>query len=212
MKKWLWLLLCLYVITYTRAENKTDISLSAKTHGNYSAFSQQRLVQFGIDFGFDVPLYQKTYGSQFKINQSLNFEIGAFARAGRQFYGQLGLYYFINKLQVTNLNTQSDSPIELGQLYVPALFVYGLPWGKKNMFTVKAGIAYQGLVRLTDNKIDFTKNDIRCHNLNFMTGVGLEISNITFNITYKKACLPLGKESGSRYYQDMLCFSIGIVI
>ena len=212
MKKRILLLVLMCVAAYTQAADLTGVAQSAKKNSNYTIYSKQRLVRAGIDFGFDVPLYQKDFGSRFKINQSLNFEIGAFARIGRQFYGQVGLYYFINKLQVTNLNTQADSPIELGQLYVPALFVYGLPWGNKNMFTAKVGLAYHGLVKLTNNKIDFTKSDIRCHNLNFMIGAGLEISNFTFNITYKKAFFPLGKASDSHYYQDMLCFSIGVII
>lgn len=172
----------------------------------------QRIVHFGLDFGFDIPLHQKSYGSQFSIDQSLNFEIGAFVRAGKGLYGQVGLYYYINKLQVTNTSTGGSSPVELGQLCVPALLVYGIPWGKSNMFTLKAGVEYRGIVRLTENKIAFGKDQLRIHNMDITGGIGVEIKNVSINAYYRKSIKPLGKIAPCQYYQDVICLSVGVII
>ncbi len=176
------------------------------------ATQAQRIVRVGLDFGFDIPLHQKSYGTQYNIDQSLNFEIGAYARAGKRIYGQIGLYYYINKLQVTRLYTGDASPVELGQLCVPALLVCGIPWGKNNMFTLKAGAEYRGIVRLTDNKIAFNKEQLRIHNLDITGGIGVEIKNISINACYRKSIKPLGKTSPCQYYQDVICLSVGVII
>ena len=42
--------------------------------------------------------------------------------------------------------------------------------------------------------------------------LGFDISNFSFDIAYRKSIKPLGSKKGSKYYQDMLAFSFGVII
>lgn len=172
----------------------------------------KHLVRGGLNFGFDIPTCQKDFGSHFNIEQSLNFEIGAFCRVGRHLYGQVGLYYFVNKLQVFNADTSINftSAVELGQLNVPMWIGYAFFWNKVSL-RLAVGAQYRGIVRLSNNKIEFNKDQVRLHNGDAMAGIGIDISNLSLDISYRKAFKSLGKNADSRYFHDVVNLSIGVV-
>ncbi len=172
----------------------------------------QRLLRGGINIGFDVPLHQKEFSSNFAVSRSINYEFGAFVRIGKTFYAQAGIIYAINKFQIRNLFIDSSSAIEIGQINLPILFVYGYDFSTKKMLRINAGIQYRGVVRFTDNKIQFNKSHINTHNMDIIVGLGFDISNFSFDIAYRKSIKPLGAQKGSKYYQDMLAFSFGVII
>lgn len=172
----------------------------------------QRLVRVGIDVAFDIPLHQKTFSTNFAINKSINYEFGAFVRVGKTFYGQVGFNYYINKLMINNVLIDSSSAIEIGQINLPILFVYGYKFSKKKMLRVNLGVQYRGVVRLTKNIIRFDKSQINIHNMDVLLGMGIDISNFSFDISYKKSVKPLAIQKNSEYYQDMLALSFGVII
>lgn len=176
------------------------------------AAQPKHLVRGGVQFGFDLPTCQKDFGSHFNIEQSLNFEIGAFCRVGRHLYGQVGLYYFVNKMQVFNADTAINftSAVELGQLNVPMWIGYAFFWNKVSL-RLAVGAQYRGIVRLSNNKIEFNKDNVRLHNGDAMAGIGIDISNLSLDISYRKAFKSLGKTTDSRYFHDVVNLSIGVV-
>ena len=177
---------------------------------NLSA-QQNHLVHGGVHFGFEIPLNKKTFNTDFKIYQSLNFKVGAMIRIGYSVFGQIGFYYDVNKLQVENLRNNPSSAVELGFLKIPFLLGYGYSFGTKNLLRVHIGLQYDALVHMSKNKINLEKKEFNIHNMNILGSIGVDLHNISIDISYEKAIKPMAASTESKRYADMLCLILGVV-
>ncbi len=168
----------------------------------------QNLVQTGLQFGLDVPLNKKTLGENFTMDKSTNFEIGAHVRVGTNFFGQVGIGYYINKTFLRMDTLRSD--VELGQINVPMLAGYRHKLGKSTFFRLMLGIQYRGLVRVSNNILEVDKNTFNKHNMDVIGGIGFDISVVTLDVSYRKSIKPL--VDGSKNYQDVVNFSVGFLL
>ena len=168
----------------------------------------QRLVQVGLQFGLDVPLNKKPLGLNFTMDKSTNFEVGAHVRIGKQFFGQVGAGYYVNKTFL-NLDTL-QSAVELGQINVPILAGFRHALGKTTYFRCMLGIQYRGLVRVSKNILEIDRNTFNKNNMDFIGGIGFDVSIITLDVSYRKAVVPLVKDS--KNYQDVVNFSVGFLL
>ncbi|MDR0368856.1 MAG: porin family protein [Bacteroidales bacterium] len=168
----------------------------------------QNLVQVGIQFGLDAPLNKKPLADNFTMSRSFNFEAGACVRVGADFFGQTGVTYYVNKT-ILSFDTLS-SDVELGQINIPFLAGYRHAVGKSTFVRVMAGIQYRGLVRVSENILEVNKNTFRKNNMDVIVGVGIDVSLITLDVSYRKAVKPL--VSGSKNYQDVVNISVGFLL
>ncbi|MBO4739595.1 MAG: outer membrane beta-barrel protein [Bacteroidales bacterium] len=181
---------------------------------NTSLFAQNRnnrLVRGGVHFGFEIPVNNKTFSPDFTIYKSLNFKVGGMVRIGYDFAGQVGFYYDINKLQVENTQTNANSAIELGVLKIPFLFSYGYAFSKNNVLRFNIGLQYDALVHMSKNKIDLNKKAFTIHNMSVLGGIGVDLKNISIDISYEKAVKAMASANGSKRYADMICIMLGVV-
>jgi hypothetical protein len=174
-----------------------------------SIFAQgQNLVQVGIQFGLDVPLNKKPLGENFTMSKSTNFEIGAHVRIGTNFFGQVGIGYYINKTNLTLDSLRSD--VELGHINVPMLAGYRHKLGKSTFIRATLGIQYRGLVRVSKNILDVDRNTFNKNNMDVIAGIGIDVSVLTVDVSYRKAIKPL--VNGSKNYQDVVNISVGFLL
>ncbi len=171
----------------------------------------KRLIRGGVHFGFEIPVNNKTFSPDFTIYKSLNFKVGGMVRIGYDFAGQVGFYYDINKLQVKNIQTDATSAIELGVLKIPFLFSYGYAFGKNNVLRFNIGLQYDALVHLSKNKINLEKKAFTVHNMSVLGGIGVDLKNISIDISYEKAVKAMASANGSKRYADMFCIMLGVV-
>ena len=176
---------------------------------SFSFFSQgQNLVQVGLQFGLDVALNKKPLGENFTMSKSTNFEIGAHVRIGKNFFGQIGIGYYINKTMLSLDTLRSD--VELGQINVPILAGYRYALGKSTFIRATLGIQYRGLVRVSKNILDVNRNTFNISNMDIIAGVGIDVSVLTVDVSYRKAVKPL--VDGSKNYQDVINISVGFLL
>ena len=168
----------------------------------------QRLVQLGLQFGLDVPLNKKPLSENFLMNKSTNFEVGAYLRVGTQFFGQFGAMYYINKTDLTR--DSLESAVELGQINIPLMAGYRHAIGKSTFFRCMLGVQYRGLVRVSNNILEVNKNTFNKNNMDIIGGIGLDVSIITLDVSYRKALVPLME--GSKNYQDVVNISVGFLL
>lgn len=168
----------------------------------------QNLVQIGLQFGLDVPLNKKPLAENFTMSKSTNFEIGAHVRVGTKFFGQVGMGYYINKTNLTFDTLRSD--VELGYINVPMLAGYRHKLGKSTFIRATLGIQYRGLVRVSQNILDIDRNTFNKNNMDVVVGVGIDVSVLTVDVSYRKAVKPL--VNGSKNYQDVVNISVGFLL
>jgi hypothetical protein len=167
----------------------------------------QKLVSGGLRFGVEAPTNRKPLGEGFTCDKTVNFEIGVYVRVGRRFFGQMGGNYFINKTWLTR--DTLTSAVEFGQINVPLWAGWRNPIGKTTFFRAMLGLQYRGLVRVSPNGVGVDRATFNSNNMDIMGGIGFDISIITLDVYYRKACIPL--VAGSAYYQDGVHFSVGFL-
>lgn len=126
---------------------------------------------------------------QYKLHGLFCGEFGAYFRAGKYVFGEIGLGY---QFQKTKFLTSYDyfneiSVVELRYLQIPVKAVGYLPVSDLIALTAHAGVIYQPLIQITDNLINITKRNVRHNMWYFTTGLGIKIHFITIDFAYRKA-------------------------
>jgi hypothetical protein len=159
-------------------------SLSALNAQRY--FHDQPSVMYGFKIGYNLP-FQKQYSFSDTLTNSISAEFGAFFRAGKYVYGEIGFNYMFHK---TTFNTFMDgAPIdafaELRYLQIPIKALAYLPVGDEVAFMPNVGIIYQPLVALKNNDSFYNKSTIQTHQFVFTAGLGFRFHFFSLELNYR---------------------------
>lgn len=149
-------------------------------------FHDQPSVMYGFKIGYNLP-FQKQYSFSDTLTNSISAEFGAFFRAGKYVYGEIGFNYMFHK---TTFNTFMDgAPIdafaELRYLQIPIKALAYLPVGDEVAFMPNVGIIYQPLVALKNNDSFYNKSTIQTHQFVFTAGLGFRFHFFSLELNYR---------------------------
>lgn len=159
-------------------------SLSALNAQRY--FHDQPSFMYGFKIGYNLP-FQKQYSFSDSLTNSVSAEFGAFFRAGKYVYGEIGFNYMFHK---TTFNTFMDgAPIdafaELRYLQIPIKAVAYLPVGDEIAFMPNVGVIYQPLVALKNNDAFYNKSTIQTNQFVLTAGLGFRLHFFSFEVNYR---------------------------
>ncbi|MBR3551270.1 MAG: hypothetical protein IKO09_04675 [Bacteroidales bacterium] len=153
----------------------------------WMAASAQNWYQFGFRVSTQVPLV-RAYSNEDYLENLRTPHFGAYFRAGKYVYGEIGIgYQYFKGRFVVNLHngeTMNDL-VETRYLVIPIKAVGDVPITKKIAFMPHLGILYQPLLKVTDNILGYSKENIENQWVMLTTGFDFRFSFITIGADYR---------------------------
>ena len=153
----------------------------------WMAAGAQNWYQFGFRVSTQVPLV-RAYSNEDYLENLRTPHFGAYFRAGKYVYGEIGIgYQYFKGRFVVNLHngeTMNDL-VETRYLVIPIKAVGDVPITKKIAFMPHLGILYQPLLKVTDNILGYSKENIENQWLMLTTGFDFRFSFITIGADYR---------------------------
>jgi hypothetical protein len=147
----------------------------------------QNWYQFGFRVSTQVPLV-RAYSNEDYLENLRTPHFGAYFRAGKYVYGEIGIgYQYFKGRFVVNLHngeTMNDL-VETRYLVIPIKAVGDVPITKKIAFMPHLGILYQPLLKVTDNILGYSKENIENQWVMLTTGFDFRFSFITIGADYR---------------------------
>ncbi|MBR4638245.1 MAG: hypothetical protein IKO81_06330 [Bacteroidales bacterium] len=153
----------------------------------WMAAGAQNWYQFGFRVSTQVPLV-RAYSNEDYLENLRTPHFGAYFRAGKYVYGEIGIgyQYFKGRFAVNlhNGETMNDL-VETRYLVIPIKAVGDVPITKKIAFMPHLGILYQPLLKVTDNILGYSKENIENQWVMLTTGFDFRFSFITIGADYR---------------------------
>ena len=153
----------------------------------WMAAGAQNWYQFGFRVSTQVPLV-RAYSNEDYLENLRTPHFGAYFRAGKYVYGEIGIgYQYFKGRFVVNLHngeTMNDL-VETRYLVIPIKAVGDVPITKKIAFMPHLGILYQPLLKVTDNILGYSKENIENQWVMLTTGFDFRFSFITIGADYR---------------------------
>lgn len=164
MKKYLLIIVLLCAITITDAQKLYNVG-------------------FRISTSFSVNDEYSVTGVQLTGLKCADF--GIYARVGKFIYAELGLGYGFYKGYYTQEAIYHDEMVETRHLQIPVKAVGHVPIGKSCAFEPYAGIIYQPLLKVTQNNINFSKNNLEKNQTLLTAGFDMKFGFILLGVNYR---------------------------
>ena len=154
------------------------------------AAQQQNWYQVGFKISASFPT-NRIYSVDNDYLSSLTAaDFGAFFRAGKYVYGEVGLGYAFYKgdytvQTATGSNLFEPERVELRHLQIPVKAVGNIPLTRSLSLLPFAGIIWQPLLKVTANDIGYDKNTIQHNSVLFTTGFDFKIGPIVLGANYR---------------------------
>lgn len=154
-----------------------------------AAFSMQaqNWYQIGLRVSTQIPLV-RAYSDEDYLSTLRTPHIGFYFRAGMYVYGEVGLgyQYFRSRFEVTQPSGEKLSDyVETRYLVIPIKAVGDVQITKKISFLPNIGILYQPLLKVTDNTLGYSKDNIENQWALFTTGFDFRFSFVTIGADYR---------------------------
>ncbi len=153
----------------------------------WMAAGAQNWYQFGFRVSTQVPLV-RAYSNEDYLENLRTPHFGAYFRAGKYVYGEIGIgYQYFKGRFVVNLHngeTMNDL-VETRYLVIPIKAVGDVPITKKIAFMPHLGILYQPLLKVTDNILGYSKENVENQWVMLTTGFDFRFSFITIGADYR---------------------------
>ena len=143
--------------------------------------------QIGFKIGTQFPLTHN-YTDVDYLTGTRTVHFGGYFRAGKYVYGEIGFgyQYFKNRFRVTLPNDSlSDDLVENRYLVIPVKVVGDVRITKKISFMPQVGISYQPLLKVTDNILGYSKENIEKHWVLLTAGFDMRLGYITLGVDYR---------------------------
>lgn len=154
------------------------------------AAQQQNWYQVGFKISASFPT-NRIYSVQNHYLSSLTAaDFGAFFRAGKYVYGEVGFGYAFYKGDYTQhapdgSNIYEPARVELRHLQIPVKAVGNIPLTRSLSLLPFAGIIWQPLVKITGNDIGFDKNTVKTNSVLLTSGFDFKIGPIVLGVNYR---------------------------
>ena len=143
--------------------------------------------QLGFKIGTQFPIVHD-YSDVDYLTGTRTVHFGGYFRAGKYVYGEIGLgyQYFKNRFKVTLPDgSVIDDLVENRYLVIPVKAVGDVRITKKISFMPQVGISYQPLLKVTENILGYSKENIEKHWVLLTTGFDMRFGFITLGVDYR---------------------------
>ena len=143
--------------------------------------------QLGFKIGTQFPIVHD-YSDVDYLTGTRTVHFGGYFRAGKYVYGEIGLgyQYFKNRFKMTlSDGSVIDDLVENRYLVIPVKAVGDVRITKKISFMPHVGISYQPLLKVTENILGYSKENIEKHWVLLTTGFDMRFGFITLGVDYR---------------------------
>ena len=143
--------------------------------------------QLGFKIGTQFPIVHD-YSDVDYLTGTRTVHFGGYFRAGKYVYGEIGFgyQYFKNRFKVTLPDgSVIDDLVENRYLVIPIKAVGDVRITKKISFMPHVGISYQPLLKVTENILGYSKENIEKHWVLLTTGFDMRFGFITLGVDYR---------------------------
>ena len=147
----------------------------------------QNWYQDGFRVSTQIPLV-RAYSYEDYLSNVRTPHFGVYFRAGRYVYGEIGIgyQYFKGRYYVNLHNGESmEDLVETRYLVIPIKAVGNVEISKKIAFLPQVGILYQPLLKVTDNILGYSKDNIENQWVLFTAGFDFRFGFITLGADYR---------------------------
>ena len=143
--------------------------------------------QLGFKIGTQFPIVHD-YSDVDYLTGTRTVHFGGYFRAGKYVFGEIGFgyQYFKNRFKVTLPDgSVIDDLVENRYLVIPVKAVGDVRITKKISFMPHVGISYQPLLKVTENILGYSKENIEKHWVLLTTGFDMRFGFITLGVDYR---------------------------
>ena len=146
----------------------------------------QNWYQFGFRVSSQFPLNHE-YAADVHLSSLRTVHFGGYFRAGMHVYGEVGLgyQYYKNMLSAPGPDGHEEDLVETRHLVIPIRAVGDVKITRNIRFLPQVGISYQPLLKVTDNILDFGKENIENHPTLLTAGFDFRFGFITLGVDYR---------------------------
>lgn len=176
------------------------------------ALRAQNWYQIGFKISSKVPLVRQ-YSSVDYAASVRSLQFGGYFRAGKYVYGEVGIGYeyikgyFIHTMPDGN---SLEDLVENRYLVIPIKAVGDVPITKSISFLPYAGILYNPLLKVTENTIGYSKENIEVHGTQLTTGFDFRLKFVTLGVDYRLSFQHFFRNKEGRLPQ-FIGFNVGVI-
>ena len=164
----------------------------------------QNWYQAGFRVSTQFPLVRQYSDIDSLVNQK-TVQFCGFFRAGKYVYGEIGLGYQYFRCRYNTLSptgTELSDIVETRYLVIPIRAVGDVRINKNISFMPSVGILYQPLLKVTDNTLGYSKENIEKNWALFTTGFDWRFAFFTLGVDYRLSMQKFfrGKEGKNPQY------------
>lgn len=148
---------------------------------------KEKWYQAGFKIGTQFPIV-RDYSDVDYLTGTRTVHFGGYFRAGKYVFGEIGFgyQYFKNRFKVTLPDgSVADDLVENRYLVIPVKAVGDVRIKKKIAFMPQVGISYQPLIKVTDNELGYSKENIEKHWVLLTAGFDMRFGYITMGVDYR---------------------------
>lgn len=158
-----------------------------------ASVSAQKWYQYGFKIGTSFPVERQYSLDGDYLCGLRNADFGIFFRAGKYVYGEIGFGYVFYKCDFDYWVSDTsalyrDQRVVMHHLQIPIKVVGNVELSKTVSFLPYAGIIYQPLVKVKDNSIGFSMQNLTTNPVLFTTGFDLKFGPIVLGVNYRYSC------------------------
>ena len=162
------------------------ITILAMTATLVSA-QKENWYQLGFKVSTQFPVVHD-YSDVDYLTGTRTVHFGGYFRAGKYVFGEIGFgyQYFKNRFRVTLPNDSiTDDLVENRYLVIPVKVVGDVKITKKISFMPQVGISYQPLLKVTENTLGYSKENIEKNWILLTAGFDMKFGFITIGVDYR---------------------------
>ena len=148
---------------------------------------KEKWYQIGFNVGTQFPIVHD-YSNVDYLTGTRTVHFGGYFRAGKYVFGEIGFgyQYFKNRFKVTLPDgSVANDLVENRYLVIPVKAVGDVRITRKISFMPQVGISYQPLLKVTENDLGYSKDNIEKHWVLLTAGFDMRFGYITVGVDYR---------------------------
>jgi len=166
----------------------------------------QNWYQVGFKISASIPTNRVYSVENDYLSALIAADFGAFFRAGKYVYGEVGFGYAFYKGDYTIMADDGTIPtdptrVELRHLQIPIKAVGNIPLSRSFTLLPFVGIIWQPVIKVTSNEIGFNKNTLTTNPVLLTTGLDLKVGPIVFGVNYRYSLMKFFQNKEGKHPQ-----------
>ncbi len=171
-------------------------------------------LQYGFRVNSSIMITSRDISEDDRLDKFLDTEFGFYCRAGKKFYGELGISFQYQRNTFSSVTPFTDPKrktefFETQYLPISARLVFYQPINKQMAFMANVGMAFHPLLKVTENYLYYTKDDVN-HQLSINAGVSYKVKFLVFEASYRQMVLPYFKNKPTSKKPGYITVTLGV--